>query len=185
MSTMWGFEELSEAEWEHLARLGGVDPIWLRLRWLLSDLLTSPRDKSLPGAVPGAVKSATAALLAELHAWWCPPARPHLELLPGGRSDEDPPASPYTEAWRLIENNITTYSALSLAKLLLSLSDRYRAPYSFRECAHDLDELSTELALRVVIHFANFDDEDELSEIGAKVAQTFPHLMRTSKGDCV
>jgi hypothetical protein len=174
MSTPREHDELTIAEWEHLARLGGVDPHWLRLKWLVAGLLMGGRDASLPGAVPPAVTSAAAALLAELSSWW--KQRPQLKLVESDRPD-DLAVSPYQDAWHWIERNIASEDAVGLAKLLLSLSESYRAPFSFRECALDLDESCTELALRAVIHFGNFDDEDELTEICEKIARAFPRLV--------
>jgi len=83
--------------------------------------------------------------------------------------------SPYAEAWRWVESHPGTGSANSLAKLLLSLWNQENA-FSFRECAHNLDTQRMQLALRVVIHFADHGEDSELIDIGYKVYEAYPRL---------
>lgn len=72
--------DLSEAEREHLKRLGGVDPQWLELMRLLRTLLLGGGDAS-PQLVPRRVVSDSAQLLAELSEWLRsnPKSDPHRE----------------------------------------------------------------------------------------------------------
>jgi hypothetical protein len=83
--------------------------------------------------------------------------------------------SPYVEAWRWVERHPGTGSANSLAKLLLSLWNQENA-FSLRECVHNLDAQRMQLALRVVVHFADHGEDSELIEIGYKVYEAYPRL---------
>lgn len=83
--------------------------------------------------------------------------------------------SPYEETWQWIERNPGTGSANSLAKLLLSLWNHSNA-FSFRECIDNLDGDRTQLALRVVAHFAKHGENRELIDLGYKVSEAYPRL---------
>ena len=87
--------------------------------------------------------------------------------------------SPYQEALHWIDNHPGTGSASSLAKLLLSLwnSD---CGFSFRECVGNLDENLTELALRVVAHFAKVGEDHELVDVGHKLVEQYQRLWEAS-----
>jgi len=63
-----------------------------------------------------------------------------------------------------------------LAKLLLSLWNTTNA-FSFRDCVQDLDGTRLALAVRVVTHFANHGEDDELIELGYKLRANYPRLL--------
>lgn len=91
--------------------------------------------------------------------------------------------SPYAEAWEWIERHTGTPSGRGFVKLLLSLFDRTNA-FSFAECIDDMDEEGTELALRVVMHFATFGVDRELAEIGMQAVVTYPQLAQLGQIAC-
>lgn len=88
--------------------------------------------------------------------------------------------SPYGEALHWIETKPGTGSAETLAKLLLSLWNA-DCGFSFRECIANLDPQRTELAVRVVAHFARVGEDEELVEVGSKVCETYPRLWELSE----
>lgn len=83
--------------------------------------------------------------------------------------------SPYAEALHWIEAHPTTGSADKLAKLILSLWNQECA-FSFRECIAGLDADRTALALRVVAHFVQVGEDEELVAIGHTVCDLYPRL---------
>lgn len=91
--------------------------------------------------------------------------------------------SPYVEAWEWIERHTGTPVGRGFVKLLLSLFNRTNA-FSFSECIDDLDEEGTELALRVVMHFATFGVDRELAEIGMRATVTYPQLAQLGRVAC-
>lgn len=88
--------------------------------------------------------------------------------------------APYQEALQWINRHPGTGSATSLAKLVLSLwnSD---CGFSFRECIGNLDENLTDLALRMINHFAKYGENEELVSVGHEVVEKFPRLWDASK----
>lgn len=83
--------------------------------------------------------------------------------------------NPYQEALTWIHKNPGTGSATSLAKLLLSLWNS-ECGFSFRECVSNLDTNLTKLAVRMVSHFAEHGEDQELVAVGYKVCDAYPRL---------
>lgn len=84
--------------------------------------------------------------------------------------------SPYTEALDIIQKNPGTGGAGSLAKLVLSLYNEL-CGYSFAECVGNLDENLTDLAMRMVSHYATHGETKELRDVGKVLANDlFPGL---------
>lgn len=84
--------------------------------------------------------------------------------------------SPYEEAWHWVAANSGTESARGLAKLLLSLWLPSTFAFPVAVCVDNLDESTTELALRAIIHYSNFEDKDELRQIGEWLQRRYPEL---------
>lgn len=87
--------------------------------------------------------------------------------------------TPYQEAQQWISKHPGTGSAASLAKLILSLwnSD---CGFSFRECVGNLDGNLTGLALRMVAHFAECGEDQELVSVGHQIVEKYPRLWEMS-----
>jgi len=83
--------------------------------------------------------------------------------------------SPYPDALAWIRTHPGTSSAISLAKLILSLWNP-DCGFSFRECIGNLDEERTALALRMVTHFAAVGEDADLVAVGEVVCRDWPHL---------
>ena len=83
--------------------------------------------------------------------------------------------NPYDEAVGWIDRHPTTGSATRLAKLLLSLWNA-DVKFSFRECVDSLDETRTDLAVRMVAHFARHGEDADLQAAGVRVCRDHPQL---------
>jgi hypothetical protein len=83
--------------------------------------------------------------------------------------------SPYQEALIWIQSHPCTGSAVSLAKLLLSLWNDQCA-FSFRECVGNLDDERSSIAIRMVEHFNRYGEDAELVEVGHLVCELYPRL---------
>jgi hypothetical protein len=83
--------------------------------------------------------------------------------------------TPYQVALRWIEQNPGTSGAAGLAKLVLSLWNS-ECSYSFRECVRSLDDELTALSVRLVEHFAEYGEDDELVRAGYRVHELYPRL---------
>lgn len=83
--------------------------------------------------------------------------------------------TPYQVALNWIEQNPGTGGAAGLAKLVLSLwnSD---CSYSFRECIRSLDDDLTALSVRLIEHFAEHGEDEELVRTGYRVHELYPRL---------
>lgn len=84
--------------------------------------------------------------------------------------------TPYDEALQLIQDHPGTGSATSLAKLVLSLYNGRECPFSFAECVGNLDGKNTDLALRMVTHYCEHGETQDLRWVGAKIVKEYPRL---------
>src|SRR5271166_5594439 len=87
----------------------------------------------------------------------------------------NPAVTPYQEALSWIEKNWGSGGANSLAKLLLSLWNS-ECSYSYRECIDNLDDTMTHLAVRVIKHFSDHGEDEELVRVGYRVHELYPRL---------
>ena len=83
--------------------------------------------------------------------------------------------SPYDEALKIIKQHPGTGGAGSLAKLILSLYNDL-CGYSFAECAGNLDDQLTSLALRMVSDYAKRGENDDLRAAGRLLVEEYPGL---------
>ena len=83
--------------------------------------------------------------------------------------------TPYQVALSWIERNPGTAGATGLAKLVLSLWNS-ECSYSFRECIRSLDDDLTALSVRLVEHFAEHGEDEELVRVGYRVHELYPRL---------
>lgn len=83
--------------------------------------------------------------------------------------------SPYSEALAWIEQHPATGSAVSLAKLVLSLWNS-ECSFSYRECVGNLDRERTALALRLIQHFTARGEDAELVSVGHAVCARYQRL---------
>lgn len=88
--------------------------------------------------------------------------------------------TPYDEAFSFIERNSGTGGARGLSKLILSLWND-NCCFSLRECIDSLDGKNTDIAVRMVAHFAVHGEDSQLVEIGHKVCELYPRLWDISK----
>jgi hypothetical protein len=83
--------------------------------------------------------------------------------------------TPYHEALSWIEKYPGTGSASSLAKLLLSLWNS-GCSFSYRECIDNLDDTLAHLAVRVIKHFSDHGEDEDLVRVGYRVHELYPRL---------
>ena len=94
-------------------------------------------------------------------------------------SSESSSLTPYGEVLRYVAPYPHSGSALGFSKLILSLFSN--APFSYRECIEPLDSNNLDLALRVIIHFHKVGENEELVEVGTKIAKLSPQLCNLSE----
>jgi hypothetical protein len=88
--------------------------------------------------------------------------------------------TPYAEALEWIRLHPGTGSSLGLAKLILSLwNDDYG--FSYRECIRAFDPEHDKLAVRIIQHFHQVGENQELIQIGHEICDGYPHLWEISE----
>lgn len=90
-------------------------------------------------------------------------------------NEQQQSASVYREALAWITQHPGTGSANSLAKLVLSLWNSDCA-YPVSECLRNLDGGLIHLAVRMVNHYSEHGEDDELRAIGEAVFRLYPRL---------
>jgi hypothetical protein len=83
--------------------------------------------------------------------------------------------TPYQVALNWIEKNPGTAGAAGLAKVVLSLCNS-ECSYSFRECIRSFDDSLTALSVRLIEHFAEHGEDEELVRVGYRVHELYPRL---------
>ena len=87
----------------------------------------------------------------------------------------EPEVTPYDEMFEHIERHTASGSAVSAAKLILSLyNDDFC--FSYRECIGNLDNRLSAIAVRMAEHFAVYGETPKLRAIGSQVHKLFPDL---------
>lgn len=84
--------------------------------------------------------------------------------------------TPYQEAMDWIRRNPGSGSSTGLAKLILSLYNPVY-PFGIGECLHTFDEARIDLATRMVRHYTELGEDDELRRVGFEIYQTWPRLV--------
>jgi hypothetical protein len=84
--------------------------------------------------------------------------------------------TPYTAAFKWIQQHPFTGSSESLAKLVLSLWNAEECAFSYRECVRNLDSSLSKLASSIIEHFNQVGEDQELVKIGYEIVQTYHYL---------
>lgn len=87
--------------------------------------------------------------------------------------------SPYGEAYDFVVTYWGASSTIGMAKLILTLYNP-RHPFGFGECTSNFDCVRCDLATRVVAHYLQYGEDEELRIYGREIVKSFPHLLELS-----
>ena len=87
--------------------------------------------------------------------------------------------SPYEEAFDFIVKYRGASSTIGMAKLILSLYN-FRHPFGISECTLNFDGERCTLAIRVIAHYLEYGEDEELRIYGREIVKGFPDLLELS-----